>query len=461
MRASLTSLPIASFLPVEIHHYGSSEKRIFSCEETKALISDLTEALSLSDQTDTVFVQLPNLPEYVALISIAFSSNCSFAFIDNRWPQGLVFGALDDCQPNVIVTDDAKSRFYEKRGYNVSRSVGRINILKSQNRVTNDLANQIVFFSSGSTGRPKAIVHHKSSVLRNAAMHIKSVQIDADDCILCAVPMSYSYGFVSIVCASLLLGSKLVTSESFVFLHDIKEMLIQGKVTVFPSTPFSIKRLLASCPEVFTVSSLCKLLVGGDYLAPRLMQKLVKAMRADVIVTYGLAEAGPRVMTGYVDMHGKYDLVPMEGVEVRLKNELLQVRSPTLMAGYLSFGKLSQSHSVFDGELDTQDLFHQTDQGMYFKGRQKNIISRHGDKINPKVIEQEVAEHPYVLDAQVETEQEAAVDDLTLSIVILDQALTSFSEQKIIQDIKKFCRQRLKSSEIPSAVKIVPHIKSK
>jgi long-chain acyl-CoA synthetase len=142
---------------------------------------------------------------------------------------------------------------------------------------------------------------------------------------------------------------------------------------------------------------------GGAPLDPGVARLLI-GLGLPLVEGYGLTEAGPTVSVNGLDdnLPGSVGR-PLRGVEVQLTadGELL-VRSPSIMKGYWKDD--AETAGALDpmGWLSTGDLAEIKDDRIFIRGRLKDmIILSIGEKVNPSVVEAEIARDPLFEQAMV------------------------------------------------------------
>jgi len=454
--------------PRGIVHYADGHRIVHGPEELAGLKDAISGLLSIVDGADLVLAILPNCPSFVAFAMAAFSRDGDFAIGDTKWPKSVAEQMIADLRPAYLLTMKDQARHYANDMHDIVGEAADLILIQRragerQGRPLSADDAVIILFSSGSTGVPKAIAHTRSSLILNAAMHCNSLELTVDHRILVTVSMAYSYGFVAVLLASILTESQLILCENIVFGANVGAISADNRVDVLPCTPFYIKQQLRQ-EGWRPPDHIQKLMVGGDFLAHPLLEALRKRTAGNLYLTYGLAEAGPRVLTGKVLDDGDYSLSPVDqAVEIITKDTILHVKSPTLMKGYVEFGQLVPIELDSAGFYHTGDIFLPHASGHRFEGRQKNVLSHKGEKINPKHVADILTAHWAVEDARLTW---AGLDRkesrLSADIKIDPRAISESGDSKaLIQDIRRFCRLQLRAAEFPDSFHIVDSIVSK
>ena len=285
----------------------------------------------------------------------------------------------------------------------------------------------LVVFTSGSTGAPKGVV------IAHDAFHGKIGRIDrllgfaAADRTLGVLNITFSFGlWLSLL--TLLRGGTLVLQPKFEptpFLLALAEQRISrvGMVPTMMRLLFADAGHDAAMAALARQGDLRQILIGGESLGLSLAGTIRQRFAGTELVDiYGLTEtatcdffAFPADFARYPGCIGRpspdvqHRIVDAQGrlVEPGAVGEL-QIRSPTLMNGYLNEPELT-ANAYQDGWLRTGDLARALGGGLAegvrkdaagevveLMGRLKEVISRGGNKVTPVEIEQAVCAHPDV-----------------------------------------------------------------
>ncbi len=217
----------------------------------------------------------------------------------------------------------------------------------------------VVVATSGTTGEPKGVVLTHDAVRASALATSERLGIDPErDAWCCCLPLAH-VGGLSVVLRALALGTGLEVHERFDVDH-VAASAARG-VTRLSLVPTMLRRL-GTRAGVFTT-----IVLGGS--APP------GELAPNVVTTYGLSETGSGVV---------YDGVPLEGVEVRIKDGEVCLRAPMLLRAYR------------DGTVpfDADGFFHTGDGGdlapdgrLVVHGRLAEVIVTGGEKVWPVAVE--------------------------------------------------------------------------
>jgi acyl-CoA synthetase (AMP-forming)/AMP-acid ligase II len=314
----------------------------------------------------------------------------------------------------------------------------------------------IGIFSSGSTGEPKAILHKIESVLLNALLHSKSIDLQESDKIGICLPLYYSYGLVAGLLAALITKSELCLQNQ-IGLIDIN-WLKNKEISVLNLTPYLAKRLTEKTNHLRTVT------IGGDILYSKQAKNLLNMLpQCNIYSTYGLTEAGPRVATCKIDLNiiEKNNIIPLgkplTGVLLSLGEndsnygELL-INTPTHMLGYfLGTGQGFIAKNNDNQTVESGDLYAKKHGKLYFIGRKRKIIIQGGEKIFPLAIESAIHEIDGILEVQVSSISCKEKGQIAKAYIVTDRTLS-------INMIKKTLMLQFPRSLIPDQFEFVDSI---
>ncbi len=144
-----------------------------------------------------------------------------------------------------------------------------------------------------------------------------------------------------------------------------------------------------------------KLISGGGYLSRELADGLA-SFKIEVGQGYGMSECSPKISVphyGRADKRGSVGFL-VRGVEARIVDGELQVKSPSVMMGYYKDPERTKEAITEDGFLCTGDLATIDEENfVYLTGRKKNlIILSNGENISPESIEDRFDSDPLVAD---------------------------------------------------------------
>lgn len=223
-----------------------------------------------------------------------------------------------------------------------------------------EVGDALVMATSGSTGTPKGVVLTHDAVRASALASCARLGTDADDIWLACLPLAH-VGGMAVVTRALHSGAGLVVHDGF--RAESVEAAAREGATAVSLVPTALQRI---DPSLFRV------IVLGGSRPPALRP-------AHVHATYGMTETGSGVV---------YDGVPLDGVEVRIDNGEVLLRSPMQLRCYRD----GTTPVDPDGWLHTGDLGRFLPDGrLHVEGRRGDLIITGGENVWPEVVEAALA----------------------------------------------------------------------
>lgn len=238
-----------------------------------------------------------------------------------------------------------------------------------------------VVATSGTTGVPKLAVLSRRALETSAIASAAHLGASADDRWLLAMPLAH-VGGLGVVIRSLVYRAPIVLAED----AEWYALARDARVTHVSLVPTLLARLLdAAVP----LPALRVVLVGGAACpAPLLDRALAAGLPARP--TYGLTETCGQVATATSDRRA---LVPLPGVDVRVVDGSLRVRSPAAMDGWLD----APSPFDADGYYDTGDLgMLDADGHVVIDARRTDLVVTGGENVYPREVEDVLERMPGV-----------------------------------------------------------------
>lgn len=139
-------------------------------------------------------------------------------------------------------------------------------------------------------------------------------------------------------------------------------------------------------------------------------------------------------------------VVGAEGSEVASGDEgEVCIRSPSVMAGYLSNPEANASAFTSDGFFRTGDYGKRDENGyLYLTGRIKEFINKGGEKISPVELDHVIAGHQAVADVVV-----FAIDDKMYGQDVGAAVRLKDGETMSAKDLQKWIREKVAPNKVP------------
>jgi acyl-CoA synthetase (AMP-forming)/AMP-acid ligase II len=317
-------------------------------------------------------------------------------------------------------------------------------------RITHNLKNEfiellrskehagLVLFSTGTTGRPKAILHDLTIFMKRFETPrptLKTINFLLFDHI----------GGLNTLLHTLFNKGTVVAPNSR-RVEDILATCAEHEIEVLPTTPTFLRMMLMSglIPE-----SVPKTLRIITYGTERMDQPTLDALcellpNVDFRQTFGMSELGiVRVKSESRD--SLFMKVGGEGVETRVVDNVLEIRSETRMLGYLN------AETPFDNEgwYNTKDIVEEKDGYYKVTGRTSEVINVGGLKFMASEVERVALQYKHVELVKVE----AKTNPITGQHVEL--TVQSASNNEIDKaGLKTFLSEQLPNHMMPKRIKV-------
>lgn len=230
----------------------------------------------------------------------------------------------------------------------------------------------VIKLTSGSTGTPRGVATPAAALVADVLRLQAAMGITPDDCLLAAVPMSFSYGLSSVALPALLCGNEVVVPTA----SPLGPMHPTGlaHAHVVPTTP-AIVHAMSRLGAKWTLPDTVRLvLAAGSPLRAAHARAFRARFGRAAHVLYGASECGGIAYdpTGIAAERGTVGAV-LAGVDVRVDSEgCLAIRSDAVAAGYLSADP--NGTQLGDG------VFHSGDFGA-LRGDELALLGRRIDRV--------------------------------------------------------------------------------
>jgi acyl-CoA synthetase (AMP-forming)/AMP-acid ligase II len=243
----------------------------------------------------------------------------------------------------------------------------------------------LVLFSTGTTGRPKAILH-------DLTLFLKRFETPRATLTTINFLLFDHIGGINTLLHTLFNKGTIIAPESRT-VDSILETCRKFNVEVLPTTPTFLRMMLMSGAVPNRVPSCIKLITyGTERMDQPTLDELCNLLPdVDFRQTFGMSELGIlRVKSEARD--SLYMKIGGEGVETRVVEGILQIRSSTRMLGYLN----SPSPFDDDGWYDTKDVVDVKEQYYKVTGRISDVINVGGLKFMASEVERVALNFPKI-----------------------------------------------------------------
>ncbi|MCU0655112.1 MAG: long-chain fatty acid--CoA ligase [Polyangiaceae bacterium] len=296
----------------------------------------------------------------------------------------------------------------------------------------------LVLFSSGSSGKAKGVVHDAGRLLekfhtqRHARRTIAFLSFD-------------HIGGLNTLLHVLSNGGTVITVPDRQP-ATVCAAIDRYEVRVLPTSPTFLNLLLLSgALDAFSLASLETITYGTEVMPEATLSRLHERLpQVTLQQTYGLSEVGI-LRSKSESSDSLWVRLGGEGVETRIRDGLLEIRSRSAMVGYLN----APSPFTEDGWFMTGDQVEE--RGGFFRihGRKSEQINVGGEKVFPAEIESVLLRMEGVTDATVRGEPHALLGNIVVATVNLS---TQETVAEFRRRMARFCKTRLDPFKVPQKV---------
>lgn len=272
-----------------------------------------------------------------------------------------------------------------------------------------------LLYTSGTTGSPKAVIQTFGMTLANYINISQGMGLRGGDTTLCFLPMFHSAGINLVALPVLMLGGTVLVTPGFDPTETLK-LLDKGEIDAFFGVPAAYQALALE-PE-FNTKDLTKTRTwgcGGAALPDNLYHQF-EERGAVVLNGMGMTETGPTVFlmdkpnagrkvgsVGKPQVLAMVRLVGPDGRDVKTgEHGELWFSGPGITPGYYNNPEATAEAFADNNWLRSGDLACRDDEGYFtIVGRIKDMFISGGENVYPAEVEQQLAEHPDILEAAV------------------------------------------------------------
>lgn len=319
-----------------------------------------------------------------------------------------------------------------------------------------------LMYTSGTMGKPKAVQLSHQALVGNAVGTAQTLSVRTDDRVLALISFSSIFGLTAMI-GTLASGATLVLLPSFDAGATVS-LIASARVSILLGVPSQFHLIMREPSfNLDRVASLRTGLLAGAAAGEELLRRIRRW--CDVLVGYGLTEtAGAVTITRFDDsedrrMHSVG--CPMTGIEVMAMDVLsgdlhgpeavgeIAVRGIGVMTGYLRMPSETANVMTPEGFFLTGDIGIIDEDGcVRILGRRQESISRAGQLLYPREIEDRLRTHPAVDDVCVIGVPHDVMGELVCACIVAVEGAVITGDE-----IKRFARDTMAATKIPDLVR--------
>lgn len=281
----------------------------------------------------------------------------------------------------------------------------------------------IMMYTSGTTGRPKGVIHKHRDMVHHNFLMIECMKLSKNDIGLSAAPLNHTAELHTSFLPRVMVGATNIIMHHFEA-EKVLKMIEEEKVTHLFSAPTMVNMLLnVKGFENYNLTTLRLLGYGGASMAPVLIRRFQEKTNADLVQMFGTTEMGPVMSVLFADEQleragsaGKAILthqmkiarVKEDGSPTHPDNECaigeigeIIVKGPCMMKEYYRRPEATEQ-ALANGWYHTGDMGYIDEDGyVWIKDRMDYMINSGAENVYPREVEDQLLEHPEVLEAAV------------------------------------------------------------
>ncbi|MCO4773154.1 MAG: AMP-binding protein [Deltaproteobacteria bacterium] len=326
----------------------------------------------------------------------------------------------------------------------------------------------MLLYTSGSTGRPKGAVLTHGSMTWNCINTRVGWRLGADETTLVHTPLFHTGGW-NVLLLPLLHGGGTVLLTGTFDPEGTLDVVQDHGVTVLFAVPTMFSDLLTALAGRARDLSSLRFAISGGAACPLPVIEAFAARGVPLKQGYGLTEVGPNCFVfpdGFEASRCGSVGLPMPHLEVRLVDEAgapvaagqvgeLQLRGPTVCAGYWRSPSATASALAGDGWFSTGDLLREDEDGWFsVVGRKKEMFISGGENVYPAEVERVLHALPGVHEAVVVPQSHTRWGEVGHAFLSLEPGASALPTDRVVA----LCREQLAGYKVPKQVTILPEL---
>jgi acyl-CoA synthetase (AMP-forming)/AMP-acid ligase II len=309
----------------------------------------------------------------------------------------------------------------------------------------------LVLLSSGSTGAPKVILHSLDVIVGEKLEKRPRRRSNALNILM--VLMFDHIGGINSLLSTLLVGGTAVLPRHRTP-DEICALIERHRILVLPTSPTYLNLIMVGgYHNTYDLSSLRLITYGTEPMSDELLQRVHRTFPGvRLLQTFGTSETGIATTTSE-SSSSTYFKISGAGVEYRIVDGELQLRSRTQFLGYLNYDDDSLTE---DRWFRTGDLVEEAADGyLRIKGRAKEVINVGGEKLLPLELESVLLGSPLVEDCVVYGRPNAITGQ---SVCVDIKPRGELTRAALRKHVMEFLAGRVEPFKVPSKINLVDTI---
>lgn len=309
------------------------------------------------------------------------------------------------------------------------------------NQLTEEELGGLVLFSSGSSGTPKGILYDTKNLLEKFRTQREPMRA-------LSFLMLDHFGGINTVLTVLCSGGEVIVLPDRT-VDSVCAAVDHFRVKVLPTTPTFIKLMLASRSWTrYDMTSLEKITYGTEPMTEGTLRRLREVFpNVELQQTYGLSEVGVLRTRSKPD-GSLWVKVGGPGFEIKVKDDILWIKSAYQMRGYLN----AEADFDEDGFFNTKDQVLVDGEYIQILGRTSDIINIGGEKVYPAEVEGCIEQMSNIRSVLVYGQANSILGEVIAADIVL---VEPEDLESLRLRVRQHCRMSLGARKIPTRVRIV------
>jgi acyl transferase domain-containing protein/acyl-CoA synthetase (AMP-forming)/AMP-acid ligase II/acyl carrier protein len=287
-----------------------------------------------------------------------------------------------------------------------------------------------LLYTSGTTGPQKGVLTTQRAMLWSAAAcYGPMLGLSEHDTILWPLPLHHCFALSLAFVGTVAIGAHTRIADG-----DLASLLAEHPGCVLAGVPATYLQLTHETRGVAVPPRLC--ITAGAPCGAATRAAVMDLFGTPLLDCYGATETSGKIA---VQLPGETGLTPVHGVEIRIADGEILVRTPGLMLGY--HGQAAPPSD--DGWYRTGDAGRLDDGRLTIAGRIDDVIICGGQNVHPLEIEAVVAQSPSVRDVLVVGRPDDQVGEVPVAFVV--PASDGFDPE----ELRRLCLRRLSLFKVP------------
>jgi oxalate---CoA ligase len=325
----------------------------------------------------------------------------------------------------------------------------------------------LILHTSGTTSRPKIVPLSHANIWTSARNIAATLELSERDRALNVMPLFHIHGLIAGLSAPLSRGGSVFCTPGFNALKFFAEME-EARPTWYTAVPTMHQAILTRAghnKEIIARHPLRFVRSSSSSLPPRVIGELEAVFHAPVIESYGMTEATHQMASNPLRGIRKPGSVGLAaGPEIAVMDEAGRILGPGIAGEVVIRGDnvtaAYENNAKANAEAFVNGWFRTGDQGVIdaegyltLTGRLKEIISRGGEKVSPREVDEALMDHPAVLQALAFAVPHDMLGEDVAAAVVLREGMSANE-----QELRAFLAERLAAFKTPRKILFLAEI---